>query len=66
MKIEERKIGQITKMVKIVVETVEDKHRPKGKTKLLKPRLTSLWSSKEYGRWKVEIRVGIRGFRRYP
>ena len=39
MKIEERKIGQITEAVKIVVETVEKKNRPKGKSQLFKLRL---------------------------
>ena len=35
MKIDERKIGQITEAVKIAVETVEKKNRPEGNTQRL-------------------------------
>ena len=42
-------------MVKIAVETVESKHRPEGKTQLVKPRLPSLWFGQELDRWKVEV-----------
>lgn len=55
MKMEERKISQITEAVKIVVETVERKHKPEGKTQLVKPRLPPLWSGQEFDRWKVEV-----------
>ena len=50
MKIEERKIGQITEADKIVVETVEKKNRPEGKTQLAKHRLPPLWSGQEFDR----------------
>ena len=55
MKKEERKIGQVTEAITIVVKTVENKHRPEGKTQLVKPRLPPLWSGQEFDRWKVEV-----------
>ena len=38
-----------------MVETVEKKNRPEGKTQLVKPRLPPLWSGQEFDRWKVEV-----------
>ena len=43
------------KQLRIVVETVEKKSRPEGKTQLVKPRLFPLWSGQEFDRWKVEV-----------
>ena len=53
---DEIRLGWLAEAVRVAVETIEKKSRPEEKTtQLVKLRFPSLWSGKEFDRWRVEV-----------